>query len=1767
MKNKYKFISIFLILFFLSLSFASASDIDNQTLNLENEDIISVDNANYKSFTELQTTLNNANDGDTIILNDSYINDIYTNVFTLNINKAITLDGNGNTLDGNQMARILNVNTDNVILKNLIFINGKDANSGAISWGANGGTIENCVFENNTASQYVGGAVTWNGNNGKIIGSTFKNNVAPSSGGAVRIQGDNFLISNNNFEKNTANNLGGAMIILGNSHNITDNTFTSNYATSSGGAVRIEGNNSRIMNNTFNKNTAKDNLGGAMISLGNYTYIGNNIFTDNIAGRDGGAIDLEGYVISETESIHGTHNTVINNTFENNRATYGGGISIYCKETDIIGNKFNENYASQLGGALRWAGATSDYGMIINNTFTNNSADVSGGAIFASLNNATLSGNTFITHVSTSKNGQNGGNGGTITIHGSDNQITDNGFVDSTATRNGGAIYSEGDNLAISNNKFTNTKAGNNGGAIYSIGNSASITGNEFENDKAIYGGAIYMPSPDSTISNNKFTNNTAEKSGGAIFSDQKITITDNEFNKNTVSTQGGAINSNGANSIIINNKFKENTANSGAAISSKGKETQITNNIFENNKGEGNGGAIRSEGDKTVINDNTFIDNTATGFGAGAYIQGSDVTVTDNIFTNNKAGSGTNGGALRWNGDNAKINDNTFRGNTANSGTAIWGNGANPEITGNKMLNSKTGDNSIRWTGDNQNIKDNIYEEFNPETKLVLNDVTITYGETSKLTATLTSNNTALAGKSVSIILNNKQTVANTNAQGQVSIDIKDLNAGTYPAIAKFEGDEYDASNATATVTINKASTEIVLTDVKDIIFGQELAMTASVNATGGSVTFDVDGNKTTLPLLSNGKAIYLFKPTLGDHTYNVTAIYNPSANYLSSSVSATFKTTRIITTLSGENVTIYKGMDGQLVFTLTGNKTTMGIREVTVNFNGENYTQRTDLNGKLTIDLANLAIGTYTATVSYAGNEIYAPSTATATATIKSTIESEDLVADYGNAKYSAKFVDATGKALASGTEVTFSIGNEQYPVKVNAGGVATLDINKSAGNYVITNINPSTGEVTKNNITINKVATKTTITGAKDIIPSENLTITVNTNATGELTIKINNNTTTTNYTGGDLNINLNDLPEGQYTITATYNDPAGNYLTSQATTNFKVEKITTEIEMKDVTINYGETATLTATLTQNNKALSGKTVTITLNDKTTQTTTDSKGQISINLKDLNADTYKATAKFEGDDTYKASDATATVTINKVATKTTITGAKDLFTGENSTIIVNVNASGELTIKLNDEVKTTNYTGGNFNINLNELSEGKYTLTVTYVDKNNNYLTSYADATFTVSKRENELTVKTNDIEEGQDAVFEVAATAQTGTVTLTIASKTYTENLTNGKATFTVSNLTADTYKYTVSVPGDKYYESNSTDGTIKVKSTTLIINASGLEKYFSNPERFTFTVTDKDGNPLENITIFITLNGRTYNRTTDANGSAGMNIGLPANNYTALLSFKGNDDYSPVNVTSSIVVKTTVYGSDLNKVEKAPGPYSATFLDPNGNKIASGVAEFNINGVLYYRDIVDGIGKLNLNLEAGKYVITAINPVTKEMTSNNITITSRFANNTDVTKYYRNDTQYYITLIGDDGKPVGAGETVTFNINGVMYERQTNENGTARLNINLNPGEYVITAMYKNCMVSNNIKVLPIIIAEDLVMKFQDGHKFEAKLVDGQGNPVSGVNLTFNINGVFYNRTTGSNGIAKLNINLMAGEYIITSYYGNFATSNKITIKP
>ena len=151
---------------------------------------------------------------------------------------------------------------------------------------------------------------------------------------------------------------------------------------------------------------------------------------------------------------------------------------------------------------------------------------------------------------------------------------------------------------------------------------------------------------------------------------------------------------------------------------------------------------------------------------------------------------------------------------------------------------------------------------------------------------------------------------------------------------------------------------------------------------------------------------------------------------------------------------------------------------------------------------------------------------------------------------------------------------------------------------------------------------------------------------------------------------------------------------------------------------------------------------------------------------------------------------------------------------------------------------------------------------------------------------------------------------------------------------------------------------------------------------------------------------------------------------------------------------------------------------------ARFTDSEGNALVGVTVTFNINGVFYNRlTNADGWAKLNINLHAGEYIITAYNPVTDDELSNIIKVLPRIVENNDLIKFYRDPSKFTVRIVGDDGKPVGEGVSVDFNVHGVLYTRTTNASGYASLNINLPAGEYIITTYHEGCVVSNTITVL------------------------------------------------------------------------------------
>ena len=243
--------------------------------------------------------------------------------------------------------------------------------------------------------------------------------------------------------------------------------------------------------------------------------------------------------------------------------------------------------------------------------------------------------------------------------------------------------------------------------------------------------------------------------------------------------------------------------------------------------------------------------------------------------------------------------------------------------------------------------------------------------------------------------------------------------------------------------------------------------------------------------------------------------------------------------------------------------------------------------------------------------------------------------------------------------------------------------------------------------------------------------------------------------------------------------------------------------------------------------------------------------------------------------------------------------------------------------------------------------------------------------------------------------------------------------------------------------------------------------------------------------------------------------------------------------------------------------DINDFEmyyKNGTKLTGKLLDNNSNPIINQTVSITINGILYNRT-TDGNGtfKMNINLDPNVYNFTVAyngsdiyNTAFKNAKVTVLSVIESY----DLVKYYKNESQYYATFLDKQGNPVANNTTVTFNINGVFYTRYTNENGTAKLNINLIPANYIITSIHPNGeKKGRNITVLSTILSKDLVKYYKNESQYYATFLDKQGNPVANnTTVTFNINGVFYTRYTNENGTAKLNINLIPANYIITSIH-------------
>lgn len=545
------------------------------------------------------------------------------------------------------------------------------------------------------------------------------------------------------------------------------------------------------------------------------------------------------------------------------------------------------------------------------------------------------------------------------------------------------------------------------------------------------------------------------------------------------------------------------------------------------------------------------------------------------------------------------------------------------------------------------------------------------------------------------------------------------------------------------------------------------------------------------------------------------------------------------------------------------------------------------------------------------------------------------------------------------------------------------------------------------------------------------------------------------------------------------------------------------------------------------------------------------------------------YVISANYKNNGLYNGSFVQKTVSVTKTDVNLTA-DIGDIVYGENPIVSINVtsvagvNVTGDVVLTISGKKYIVNVVNALAVFEIPEmLDAGKYHAEVSYLGSEK-YNAADGTADFTVAKKE--ITMNVTIDKDYRDITVNVNLSEKLdGNLTVLVNNTPYTLSYTNGTGSLIFKNLTYGNYTINAVFTKDNYQTVNVSEN-VEINSIKTVLEAENVVMYYKDGTRFAVVLRDIYGNPLANMNVTISINGRDYVKQSDENGTASLGLNLESKNYTVVTAFGGNSKYFGTRSNNTVSILSTLISKDIVKYYRNGTQFYATVLDFKGNPLANTTVMFNINGVFYNKTTDEnGTAKLNIWLRPGKYIITIFNLVTGEQAGNNVTVLSKIVENYDLVKYYKNASKFSVKILDSQGYPV-EGTIVTFNINGVFYYKETDSNGIASLAINLRPGKYVITTMYGQYDVGNNVTVLPTLQTSDLKMKYLDGSAFNARVVDGQGNPLANQIVKFNVNGVFYNKVTNDEGIASLNIRLMKGEYIITSIYNGFETGNTIKIQ-
>lgn len=280
-----------------------------------------------------------------------------------------------------------------------------------------------------------------------------------------------------------------------------------------------------------------------------------------------------------------------------------------------------------------------------------------------------------------------------------------------------------------------------------------------------------------------------------------------------------------------------------------------------------------------------------------------------------------------------------------------------------------------------------------------------------------------------------------------------------------------------------------------------------------------------------------------------------------------------------------------------------------------------------------------------------------------------------------------------------------------------------------------------------------------------------------------------------------------------------------------------------------------------------------------------------------------------------------------------------------------------------------------------------------------------------------------------------------------------------------------------------------------------------------------------------------------------------------------------------DEAQPV-IPAADPVVTSI---EITDVSTATKKLTVKLVDIGGEALAGEEISYSINGAAAKTAETDENGFLTIDVtEDGVVAVTfagndefaasetsinfasTVTKTTPTITASAMTATAKVA------KYYT------VTLKDSTGKAL-VGQTVTFFFNGKSINVQTDENGVAKLNINVaKKGNYQITASYlgddkNNAVVAvKNVKVnvqATKATFKKATLKVKKAKKVKFTLKDAKGKAIKGKKITIKVNGKTFSAKTNSKGVATIKVKVAKkGKFTAVAKFAGDDTYKAITKK-